>query len=157
MTQTPAPLFINPDVDKARVFTINFKDGGALTASRGLIDSLFGTLMLTNGICSSPSVDVSVKSHARKRFIGGTAKTVAGYSYSHKTYPTTPKGARKGGERIKLRVNGEWWTARLSGSHQKFMEWICDNRTSLKVAEFYWKSEDGTNYGPIGTGVSLNP
>jgi hypothetical protein len=37
------------------------------------------------------------------------------------------------------------------------MEWICDNRSSLKVDEFYWKSEEGTNYGPIGTGTTLNP
>lgn len=154
MTQAPALRFINPDVEKARVYTVNFAGGGALTATRGLLDAIFAAGMLTSGSCNAPTETVSVKSHGRKRVIGGPTTNVAGYSYSLKAYPTTPKLARSGGEEIQVRVNGEWWTARLSGSHQNFMAWLCANADSLAVDEFYWKSQHGTNYGPVGPGVT---
>jgi hypothetical protein len=158
MTQAPAPLFINPDVEKARVYTVNFTGGGAITATRGLLDAIFAAGKLTTGSCNAPTETVSVKSHTRTRVIGQPSTPVAGYNYSLKAYPTTPKLARSGGEEIKVRVNGEWWTARLSGSHQNFMNWLCANTSSLAVSELYWKSQHGTNYGPVGPGVtSLNP
>jgi hypothetical protein len=153
MTQAPAPLFINADVEKARVYTVNFAGGGALTATRGLLDAIFAAGMLTSGSCNAPSKTISVKSHTRQRIIGGVNKTISGYSYNLKAYPTTPKLARSGGEEISLRVNGEWWTARLSGSHQDFMAWLCANASSLAVDELYWKSQHGTNYGPVGPGT----
>lgn len=157
MTQTPSPFFANPDVDKARVFTVNFTGGGALTATKGLLDAIFAAGKLTTGVCNAPTETVSVKSHTRTRIIGGASTPVSGYSYSLKTYPTTPKNARSGGEEIKLRVNGEWWTARLSGSHQNFMAWLCANTSALAVDELYWKSQHGTNYGPVGASVTTNP
>jgi hypothetical protein len=156
MTQTPSPLFANPDVDKARVYTVNFNGGGALTATKGLLDAIFAAGKLTTGVCNAPTETVSVKSHTRTRIIGGTSTPVSGYNYSLKTYPT-PKNARSGGEEIKLRVNGEWWTARLSGSHQNFMAWLCANTSALAVDELYWKSQHGTNYGPVGPAVTTNP
>lgn len=157
MTQAPAPLFLSDDKEKARVYTVNFAGGGAITATKGLLDSIFAAGKVTSGSCNAPTETVSVKSHERKRIIGGSSKTVAGYDYTLKAYPTTPKLARSGGEEIKVRVKGEWWTARLSGSHQNFMAWLCANTSSLAVDEFYWKSQHGTNYGPVGPGVQSNP
>lgn len=154
MAATPAPLFLVPDKDKARVYTVNFNGGGALTASKGLLDAIFAAGKVTTGVCSAPTVDVSVKGHTRQRVIGGAGTPVAGYNYSLKMYPTTPKNARSGGEAIKIRVGGEWWTARLSGSHQNFMQWLCANTSALAVDEIYWRSEHGTNYGPVGPAVS---
>lgn len=156
MTQAPAPLFLSQDIEKARIYTVNFPGGGALTATRGLLDNLFAGNILTVGSCNAPSQNVSVKAHTRTRVIGQASTPVAGYSYTEKSYPTTPKKARSGGEEIQIRVKGEWWRARLSGSHQDFMAWLCANSTSLAVDEFYWKSQHGTNYGPVGPGTA-NP
>lgn len=153
MTQTPVARFLTPEQEKQRVYTVNFQNGGALTATRGLLDAIFAAGMLTTGSCNAPTNTVSVKSHSRTRVIGLPSTTVSSYSYSLKAYPTTNKNARQGGEPISLRVNGEWWTARLSGSHQNFMEWLCANTSSLAVDELYWKSQHGTNYGPVGPGV----
>jgi hypothetical protein len=146
-----------PDKENAKVFTVNFTGGGALTATKGLLDAIFGAGALTTGSCSAPTETVSVKNHSRTRRIGGPSTPVAGYTYSLKTYPTTPKNARSGGEAISLNVNGEWWTARLSGSHQNFMAWLCANTNTLAVDALYWKSQHGTNYGPVGPGLTTNP
>lgn len=154
MTQTPGARFLTSDQEKARVYTVNFTGGGALTATKGLLDSIFGAGLMTTGSCNAPTSTVSVKSHTRTRVIGGASTPVSGYSYSLKGYPTTPKNARSGGEEIKIRVGGEWWTARLSGSHQQFMDWLCANTSALAVSELYWKSQHGTNYGPVGPGVT---
>jgi len=157
MTQTPSPLFVNPDVEKARVYTVNFTGGGAITATRGLLDAIFAPGMLVSAVCAAPTVQVSVKSSTRTRVIGQPSTPISGHTYSLKTYPTTPKNARAGGEEIKVRVGGEWWTARLSGSHQNFMAWLCANTSALAIDALYWKSQHGTNYGPVRPGVTNTP
>ena len=157
MTQTPGARFLTTDQEKARVYTVNFNGGGAITATKGLLDQVFAAGFLTQGSCNAPTETVSVKSHTRTRVIGLPSSSVSGYSYSLKAYPTTPKNARSGGEEIKLRVAGEWWSARLSGSHQNFMGWLCANSAALATDELYWKSQHGTNYGPVGPGVIGTP
>lgn len=157
MTQTPTVSFLPADTENARVFTINFASGGALTASKGLLDLLFSSGSVVGGSCGAPSKEKSVRSHSRTRIIGEPATNVAGSTYTYKAYPVTPKLARSGGEPIKIRVGGEWWTARLSGSHQEFMAWLCDNQSLIKIPALYWRSEHGTNYGPVGPGAITPP
>jgi hypothetical protein len=133
---------------KARKVAMNYP-GGTLTASMGLLEAIFGPNLTGAGDAVTTST-VSVGGHTRVRVIGGPGKTVSGYNYARKKYPIAVNGGAAGGEPIALLVNGKYWTARLSGSHQGFADF-------LKGASFYlssplfWRSERGTQYGPFGS------
>jgi hypothetical protein len=133
---------------KARKVAMNYP-GGTLTASLGLLEAIFGPNLTGAGDAVSTTT-VSVGGHTRVRVIGGPGKSVSGYNYTRKKYPVAVNGGAAGGEPIALLVNGKYWTARLSGSHQEFADF-------LKGASFYlssplfWRSERGTQYGPFGS------
>jgi hypothetical protein len=136
--------------DKARKIALNFP-GGSLTATRGLLEAVFGVGLTGAGQRMTES-SVSVSGHSRTRVIGGSSTNVAASSYTRKKYPTTVNGGAAGGEAVALLVGGRYWTARLSGSHQDFAAFLAG-------ADFYndhtlfWRSEKGTQYGPFGGSV----
>ena len=51
-----------------------------------------------------------------------------------------------GGEPIRILIKGDYWRARLIGSHQAFMDYLCANRTALADGFTYWKSQAGKPY-----------
>lgn len=132
---------------KARKVALNFP-GGTLTATQGLLEAIFGPNLTGAGEAVTTST-VSVSGHSRVRVIGGTPKTVGSYSYNRKKYPTAGNGGAAGGEPITLLVDGKYWTARLSGSHQEFCDFLTGASFTLSGALF-WRSEKGTPYGPFG-------
>jgi hypothetical protein len=130
---------------KARKMSVGFP-GGSLTATVGLLEALFGTELVSP---EEPSTaQVSVDSHTRVRVIGGPATAVAGHTYDRKKYPTGQFNGGSGGEAIRFQLNGSDWTARLSGSHQDFNDWLV-TKPGNGTAPIYWRSEKGVPYGPF--------
>lgn len=130
---------------QARKLTIGF-NGGSLTATKGLLEALFGDDLVQQA--SDETIAVSVRTHNRVRVIGGDSTSVASFNYERKRYPSGGDSGAGGGEPVRLFVDGDWWTARLSGSHQDFCKFLRGSEWgSGKNA--IWKSERGTSYGPF--------
>lgn len=132
--------------NKAKKLTLNFP-GGSLTATRGLLETMFGEDFA--GLTNEPIVStVSVTGYTRKRVIGGPSTSVAANTYTRSKYPTSVSGGAAGGEAIMINLDGDFWTARLSGSHQDFAAFLAANDGPL-TQSIFWKSEKGTSYGPF--------
>lgn len=129
----------------ARKLTVGFP-GGALTATKGLLEALFGQDLVQQS--SDATITVARRSHTRQRVIGGSSTSVSSSNYTRTKYPKGGKSAASGGEPIRLFVDGDWWTARLSGSHQKFNAFLRSAQWA-SGANAIWKSERGTSYGPF--------
>lgn len=132
---------------QARKIALNFP-GGSLTATRGLLEALYGP-NLTGAGEAVTTKQVSVSGHSRTRVIGGPSKNVAGSTYTLKRYPSTVSGGAAGGEAIALLVDGKYWTARLAGSHQNFNDFLTGT-SFYQNAPLFWRSEKGKPYGPFG-------
>jgi hypothetical protein len=129
----------------SRRITIGFP-GGYLSGTKGLLTALFGAELVNASMTGTGTV--SRKAHGRVRVIGGSSTNVAATTFGVKKFPSGRSNGGAGGEAIKLFVNGDWWTARLGGSHQDFNDWLQDaNWSSNNTA--LWKSERGTTYGPF--------
>lgn len=138
---------------KARKVALNYP-GGSLTATQGLLEAIFGPNLTGAGDAVTTST-VSVSGHTRVRVIGGPSTSIGATNYVRKKYPVAVNGGAAGGEAIQLLVNGKWWTARLSGSHQEFADFLTGASFFLSGALF-WRSEKGTQYGPFG-GSAITP
>ena len=137
----------------ARRITIGFP-GGSLSASRGLLTTLFGASLVNSS--QSGTESVSVKAHSRVRVIGSAATSVSANNYNRTKYPSGRSNGGAGGEAIRLFVAGDWWTARLTGSHQDFNSWLEDS-TWGSGATAMWRSEKGTTYGPFTPPANVLP
>ena len=129
----------------ARRLTIGFP-GGSLNAARGTLEALFGETLVEQQLNETASV--TRRSHTRFRVIGGESTSVASASYDRVKYPQGSAAGAAGGEPIRLFIDGDWWTARLSGSHQAFNAFL-ENSTWASGKNAIWKSERGTPYGPF--------
>lgn len=147
MTATPTFL-VGDVVEPTRLATINYTDG-SLTASRGLIASMFSSANFLSS-CISEAIERSRKSYTRTSFIGDTPTVVPQSSWTEVKYPSQTKSIAAGGEAIMIKVDGEWWTARLSGTHSAFMDFLCSSREDMR-GTIAWRSERGTIYGPIAS------
>lgn len=135
----------------ARKLSLGFT-GGSLTATRGLLVQIFGEALVQQN--ELQEITVNRAGHSRVRVIGGDSTAVKSSSYTRKRYGTSNRGAAAGGEAIRIFVDGDWWTARLNGSHQAFNAWLGGSTwASGKVV--MWQSEKGKGYGPFGS--SSNP
>lgn len=137
---------------QAKKVALNFP-GGSLTATKGLLEAIFGP-NLTGAGADVTVGTVTVSGHSRTRVIGGPSTTVSGYSYTDKKYPTTQNGGAAGGKVVMLLVGGKYWTGRLSGSYQNFADFITGTNFAFSGA-FFFKSERGTTFGPFGNDVNL--
>lgn len=136
----------------ARKISIGFP-GGSLTATRGLLQALFGANLVDASQYGEATI--SVNGHSRTRVIGGASTPVAAHNYVAKKFPTGQRGGGSGGEAIQFLYGGDWWTARLSGSHQDLNDWLSTSPGS-STAALQWRSEKGTPYGPFQSGPLQN-
>jgi len=136
----------------ARKLAIGFP-GGSLTASRGLLEAMFGENLVNAEQYGEQTV--SVNSHSRTRVIGGASTSVAATNYTLKKYPTGQTGGAAGGEPVQFLVDGDWWTVRLSGSHQDLNTWL-ETQPGTTGKPMMWRSEKGTTYGPFASAPTLN-
>ena len=146
------PRFVvNPvPVEAQRNATVNFV-GGSLTATRGLFAQIF-----KDGQAISPCEPVlqerSVKGYKRTFEVGSATTTVEPFSYQLTKYPYQVKGQAAGGEPIMIRVNGEWWTARLTGNHTNLDTFFCGQDNAGNITGYIsWKSARGSYHGPFGS------
>ena len=143
----PEPRFVpNPvTTDLYRKYTISFP-GGSLTASKDVLASMFEADNLPN-TCAPETKEVSRKESLWTRFPGDTQfKRVQPYTYTLKNYSNGGNSRAAAGEAIKILINNDYWTARLVGSHQAFMDYLCENRSSLVDGFTYWQSAKGSPY-----------
>ena len=143
MTARFVPNEDSPDL--YRNLTITFP-GGSLTATRDVLESIFKKENLPS-TCNPESKPVSRKSYSRTRFPGDDAPTIVPATvYEFKKYGSGSASNAAGGEPIKFLINGDFWTARLNGAHQDFMDYLCENTEALKYDATYWVSEKGRKY-----------
>lgn len=143
------PRFVENVPFPERDATINYS-GGALSASRGVLAAMFKPGQYDSG-CESVLSERSRKSYTRTDYIGATSRVVGASDWQEVRYNSSTKSLAKGGEPIQLNINGEWWTARLSGNHSNFMTYLCGENTAGNLAGVIaWRSERGTTYGPVG-------
>jgi hypothetical protein len=129
----------------ARFMTIGFP-GGSLTAKRGVLVSLFGPDLINTSALATRTV--SRKAHSRVRVIGGPSTSVDATSFTAQRFPSAGTSPNATGESIRLLIDGDWWTARLSGSHQSFNKWLKDSTWGSGKAAM-WRSQKGKPYGPF--------
>ena len=132
-----------------RLATINYI-GGGITAPRGTLAQMFQAGKYDSG-CESQLKERSRSSYTRSDYIGAQSRVVEPSQWQEVKYNSSTKSLAAGGEPIQLRIGGEWWGARLSGSHSNFMTWLCGENTAGNLnGVISWRSARGTTYGPVG-------
>jgi hypothetical protein len=131
--------------DLYRNYTISFP-GGSLTASKDVLTSMFEKDNLPD-TCSPETKEVSRKGSTWTRYPGDPdQRIVQPTTYTLKNYSNGGNSRAAAGEPIKILINNDYWTARLVGSHQDFMDYLCANRSSLVDGFTYWQSQKGSPY-----------
>lgn len=141
------PRFVGDVPMPQRDGTINFP-GGSLTASRGTLAAIFTENAVVSA-CDAVNSNRSRKSYTRSEFIGADPRVVSASEWVETRYPYLTKSIAKGGQTIKLIIQGEPWTARLSGNLSNLADYFCqqgdDGNLNGTVA---FMSERGSFYGP---------
>lgn len=130
--------------DLYREFTVSFP-GGSIKATKDVLLSMFAVPEALD-TCSPEQRPVRVPQHPRTQYPGAPERIVQEYNYTKKNYSNGGTSRASGGEPIGILINGTYWTGRLTGSHQAFMDFLCDNRASLSPGFTYWKSQKGKPY-----------
>jgi len=133
----------------AKLISFGFP-GGALTGKIGTLQAIFGEDLVAQSM--QGTANVSVKAHTRTRVIGGPSTSVSGTNYTLKKFPTGRRGGALGGEPIAFLVGDNYWTVRLSGSHQDLNSWL-ETAPGTGDEPFVWVSEKDTPYGPFAAPV----
>ena len=129
----------------ARQITLNYT-GGSVQMSIGNAKDIFGD-DFTGLDPGSVEKSVSVKEHPRVRVIGGPSKTVSGYTYDYKQFPTSRASNAAAGTVILMAwegSNGDF-TGRVSGS-------MADAATFFQAnvkKTLAFRTQRGTKYGPF--------
>ena len=143
------PRFVENVPFPERNGTINYT-GGSVTAARGVLAAMFKPGEYDSG-CESVLSERSRKTYTRTEYIGAEPTVVQASSWQEVRYNSSKKSLAAGGEPIQIRINGEWWTARLSGNHSNFMTYLCGENTAGNLnGVIAWRSARGTTYGPVG-------
>ena len=145
MTTAPMLQWAVPD-QPTREATLNYT-GGSLTASRGVVARMFKDPKFVSA-CATVTTERERASHTRTPYVGGPITIVNRSTWTETKYPSQTKSIAAGGEPIQVKLGGEWWTARLSGNHTAFMDFLCESADGLTEA-ISWRSARGTLYGPI--------
>lgn len=130
---------------QAKKVTINFP-GGAMTATLGLLEAIFGATQLQQLTQPDAPKTVSVTAHSRRRVIGQPPTAVAAFSYVKQDFGSAVEVGTAGGEAMAMILNGEEWTARLSGSHQSLAAFLAGRQGG---GALFVKSQKGRSYGPF--------
>jgi len=131
--------------DLYRNYTITFP-GGSLSATRDVLMSIFKNDQLPS-TCNPEEKTVSRKEYVRTNYPEGpVSKIISTAPYTLKNYSNGGNSRAAAGEPIRFLINGSFWTARLVGSHQDFMDYLCDNTASLEGDATYWISAKGSPY-----------
>ena len=125
-------------------FTISFPNG-SIKSTKDVLLSMFKEPSALD-TCSPESVRVQRRQHARTLYPNGPTTQVKEANFDKFNYSNGGTSKAAGGERILILINGSKWTARLTGSHQAFMAYLCDNRDALAPGFSTWYSNKGKPY-----------
>ena len=139
--------------DLFKNFTVSFP-GGSITATKDVLLFMFKDPAQLE-TCGAESVDVVRKQHPRTLYPGGPSVQVKETPYKKYNWSNGGTSRAAGGEPIAILINGDLWTARLSGSHQAFMAYLCSNRSALAPGFTYWESQKGKPYS-VSSSASNN-
>jgi hypothetical protein len=156
MTQTPSPRFATrppiPGVGTpeyvrwSKEFALPFA-GGTLSSAYGNMVQTFNLAGYTN-YCAATSINVSRTSSSVVNTIGGSAITRAGTTYVKKQYKKKNAGLAAAGETVVIRTDVGEFEARLTGSMQSLVEFVCAN-SGLLYGPIEVFSPSGASYGPF--------
>ena len=135
-----------PDApDLYRNYTVTFP-GGSLTATKDVLLGIFETDNLFSA-CNPETKQVSRKQYNWTSYPGSSdVRIVQATTYELKNYSNGGNSRAAAGEPIKVLINNDFWTARLTGSHQSFQDFLCANKSSLVDGFVYWVSQKGSPY-----------
>ena len=120
--------------------------GGSLTAKQDVLASIFDPDLLPDQ-CAPAERVVSRKDYVRTKYVGADPSAIIKTEpYVLRTYGSGSSSNAAGGEPIRFLIDGSWWTARLTGTHQDFDNYLCVNRASLKNGSVYWISSGGRKH-----------
>ena len=140
--------------DLYRYYTLSFP-GGSIKATKDVLASMFERENLPD-TCNPEEVEISRKQSTWTAYPGAPSRLVNATTYVKKNYSNGGTSRAAGGEPIKILINNDWWTARLTGSHQSFMDYLCENRSALRDGFTVWKSNAGKEYALTDNSTS-NP
>jgi hypothetical protein len=126
--------------------------GGTITATRGLLEAVFGAQFVKDGLTGEKQI--SRRAHTRRRKIGGPSTSVASAQYSVPAVSASSGGQALGGEAVRVLVGGKWWTMRLTGSHKAFNALLGSGLFEGGKVVF-WRAESGKKYGPYTGATSI--
>ena len=129
----------------AQDITVNY-EGGSITMAIGNAKKVFGSG--SSALNPTPETEtISVKSHSRRRVIGGPSSNVSAYTYTIKQWPRSSSGNAAGGDVVYIRFTDSdgWFTTRVTGSMADLMEFMKD--AQAVTVEF--RTQRGTKYGPL--------
>lgn len=155
MTQTPQPKFaIRPEPPLVNSFDYRrWSKEYSLSYNGGSLTSAYGNLIQTinfAGIpmsCEATSKNVSVGASSVVRTIGQPATARKAYTYTRKSYYKKNGSLAAGGEPVRVITDVGEYTARLTGSMEALVTYICANRGQLYG--------DVTIYSPAGSRYSF--
>ena len=131
--------------DQYTKFTLTFP-GGSLRASKDVLQSLFKQDLLPS-TCNPEEITVTRKAGSYTTYpFSDELFNRKEATYKLKNYSNGGNSRASSGEAIKFLINGSFWTARLVGSHQAFMDYLCANTESLEGDVTYWVSSKGSPY-----------
>lgn len=135
--------------DLFKDFTVSFP-GGSITSSKDVLLCMFANPDQLN-TCGAEHKDVVRRKHERSLYPGGPKTWVEETPYKRYNWSNGGTSRAAGGEPISILINGDMWTARLQGSHQAFMSYLCENRAALAPGFTYWESQKGKPYSVSGS------
>lgn len=130
--------------DLFKNFTVSFP-GGSITATKDVLLCMFKDPAQLE-TCGAEGVPVRRKAHPRRIYPGADPIQIDETPYTKYNWSNGGTSKAAGGEPIAVLINGDLWTARLQGSHQAFMQYLCGNRAALAPGFTYWESQKGKPY-----------
>ena len=156
MTQTPSVRFATrPDPPAAgSAEDARWAKEASFSYPGGYLTSAYGNLIQTMNIagdlsaCSVTDKTVTVGSHQAVLTIGQPAINVSAHTYTKKQYNKRNSSAAAAGVPVRVVTEVGEYQARMSGSIQSLVEFICRN-TGLLYGPTYIYSAHGAEYGPF--------
>lgn len=135
--------------DLFKDFTVSFP-GGSITTTKDVLLCMFKNPDQLQ-TCGAEFKDVRRQRHERSLYPGGPKTWIEETPYKKYNWSNGGTSRAAGGEPIAILINGDMWTARLQGSHQSFMNYLCANRAALAPGFTYWESNKGKPYSVSST------
>lgn len=156
MTQTPSLRFATRPTPPAAGTPEyeRWSQESSFTYPGGYLTSAYGNLVQTLNLagqataCTATDKTVTVGASVVQNKIGGATINRKAFTYTKKQYNKRNSSLAAAGERVKVVTDVGSYDARMSGSIQSLVQFLCAN-TGLLYGPVFIYSERGTEYGPF--------